>query len=296
MSLKEMIFGRGVAVQFPDASPEQRESIMRELNNGSTSPAVVPVPVTPSPAAVTPAPVAIAVDAAHAALSGAIDAINKGDKKSLAKHRAALSQYLEEEKKEPSHKKRTIEHLEKLAGDEAADVEDEAEDAEDAEDEAMDAEDEEVGDEEVGDEDEAGDEEVGDEEAEDTAVDAGKAEKQIDDPGQSVLKAANDSFRSFLRISRPMVASIVNKPKSKRSRQEQLMVDSFNKAVKNINKASGKVYSVLSKSRIPDGIPGIATDSSAITKDDHGSCNCFDGVPYRIGLKKHEEHLAKEKK
>jgi len=81
---------------------------------------------------------------------------------------------------------------------------------------------------------------------------------------------------------------LVAKPKSKRNATEQIMIDSYNTAVKAVNKTGGKAYVALSKIRIPEGIPAVVTDSRSILKKDEVECHCFEGVPYRVGLAKHE--------
>jgi hypothetical protein len=106
---------------------------------------------------------------------------------------------------------------------------------------------------------------------------------EIDDVGESVLKQANDSVRDYLKKTKPLVAALVCKPKSKRTVLEQTMIDSYNGAVKNLNLAGGRAYSKLSKTKIPEHIPLVITDSKQ-----EDPCTCFEGVPYQVGLKKHQ--------
>lgn len=114
---------------------------------------------------------------------------------------------------------------------------------------------------------------------------------EIDDAGQSVLKQANDSMRNFLKIQKPVVAAIIAKPRSKRSADEQTMVDSYNGAVKGINASGGKAaYTKLARPRSND----VATDSATANTVNIEPCTCFDGVPYRVGFKKHQEHIAQK--
>jgi len=126
------------------------------------------------------------------------------------------------------------------------------------------------------------DEKTGAEEGDKMATDFG----EVDQQGESVLKQANDSMRGFIKSSKPLIAAIVNKPKAKRSKFEQTMVDNYNGAVKAINKAGGKAYAPLVQ---PKKLPEVLVDSnSSVTKEDDLSCGCFDGVPYRVGIKRHE--------
>jgi hypothetical protein len=127
------------------------------------------------------------------------------------------------------------------------------------------------------------------EKKEETANDGVEAEKEIDDPGESVLKAANDSVRDFVRSTRPVVAEISRRPRNKRTAIEQTMVDNYNGAVKSLNALKGQrnSYSGLAHVKRPAKIEGVATDSTAVTTV-VASCNCFDGVPYRAGMAKHQ--------
>ncbi len=131
------------------------------------------------------------------------------------------------------------------------------------------------------------------------AADGGEhAEKEIDDPGTSVLKAANDSVLDYIRSSKPLVALIAAKPKSQRSSQEQLALDSYNGAVRKVNSAGGaSAYAKLIKVKTPEKIEAIATDSAAasgatVATEDYS--RFYDGVPYAIGKKRHQEYLDRK--
>jgi Uncharacterized protein conserved in bacteria (DUF2213) len=119
---------------------------------------------------------------------------------------------------------------------------------------------------------------------------------KIDKKGESVLKALNDSVRGYFKISRPVIAAIANKPKKNRTPQEQTMIDGYNRAVKHINRANGQAYAVLTKTKIPSGIPALATDSSKETSLEESIkiSRFYEGVPYRVGKQKHEAYLAQK--
>lgn len=117
---------------------------------------------------------------------------------------------------------------------------------------------------------------------------------EIDDSGESVLKQANDSVRNLIKAQKPMIALIINKPKSKRNAYEQTMVDSYNSTVKSLNLAGGRAYSKLTVAKTPARIEAIATDSTSVTKAET-ICTCFDGVPHRVGQKRHDDGLCRQK-
>jgi hypothetical protein len=123
------------------------------------------------------------------------------------------------------------------------------------------------------------------------AEDGETAEKQINNAGMSVLKAANDSVRSYLKATKPLVALIANKSASKRSASEKLMLDSYNEAVRSMNDFSGKAYKMFAIARTPENIPAIVTDSAAQTED---VSRFYEGVPYAIGKKRHDEYLERK--
>lgn len=239
MSLRAMIFGRGIKATAPDATPEEVALYMKELE-------------TETPA------VKVAIDAAptdphQVALKSYID--KGGDKDNLMK-------FLNGEKIaiDADEGKESLEELEE-------ETEEEAEEKNGKEKTA----------------------------AEDEDIDnPGKSvlneanDDDIDDPGESVLKQANDSIRNYIKTTKPMVALLVAKPKSKRNATEQIMIDSYNTVVNAVNKTGGKAYIALSRTRIPEGIPAVVTDSRSILKKDEVECHCFEGVPYRVGLAKHE--------
>lgn len=125
------------------------------------------------------------------------------------------------------------------------------------------------------------------------AKDSEYAMEKIDDKGKSVLKAANDSVRGFVKTLKPIVASYMSIPRSRRSVDQQAMIDSYNSTVQTLNAAGGSPYRIFTKIKTPEGIPAVATDS---TPKEVKSCTCFDGVPYRKGLTRHQETCMKEGK
>jgi hypothetical protein len=229
MSLRAMIFGRGIKATAPDATPEEVALYMKELETETPALAKIAIDAEPNP---------------HAAHMDACDAYCKdgGDKDALMK-------FLKGEHQAKDEDKESLEELEEETEKESKEKEGKEKTA--AEDEM----------------------------AEDN---------HVDDPGESVLKQANDSIREYVKTTKPMVALLIAKPKSKRNATEQIMIDSYNTAVKAVNKTGGKAYAILSKTKVPEGIPAVATDSHSVTKKIEEECHCFEGVPYRVGLAKHE--------
>lgn len=197
------------------------------------------------------------VHPAHACLDRCLDAKKMGDSEALDKHKKELFGHIGHEEKE-EHAGDSLEELkERTAGDGEL---------------------------------EQNEKTAAEESASEHAVDSEHAEKQINDPGQSIFKAANDSVLDYIKSTRLTVAAIANKPKSKRSAQEQTMVDSYNNTVRSINQTRGNAYSSLATVKKPTLM--VAADA-AVKTDDH-ECHCFDGVPYAIGQKRHEAYLAQK--
>lgn len=251
MSLRKTIIGRGIQALFGDISQAEKDSLMAELDaSGTTRIATDAEPKEMHPA--------------HACLDRCLSAMKAGDSAALEEHKKELFKHIGHH--EPEHVDDS--EVEKLKEEEK-----EEKPKKKMEDEELEQE-----------------EKTPAEEKEKThATDSEGAEKEIDDPGESVLKAANDSVRTYIRNTRPLVAIIAGKDKSKRSKTEQIMLDSYNGAVKGLNSQVGRrsTYSALAKTKTPEGIPALVTDSSAVTKAPE-TCNCFDGVPYKVGLKRHE--------
>jgi hypothetical protein len=190
---------------------------------------------------------------AHKSLQACLDAMAKGDHTMAESHKKELMKHLGHSEEEKPESEEKLEELKETAKDEELEQK----------------------------------EETPAEEKEEThAADGGEhAEKQIDDPGESVLKAANDSAREFVKNVKPIVAGFVMIPKSKRTKDQQVMIDSYNSHVKKLN--SGKsAYGLFTKVRLPGGIPSlvVATDSTPAALP----CTCFDGVPHATGLRKHQ--------
>ena len=124
------------------------------------------------------------------------------------------------------------------------------------------------------------------------AADSEHAEKTIDDPGKSVLGAANDSVRSFVKTVKPIVAAYLTVPRSRRTNDQQGLIDSYNSAVKTLNGLGANAYKAFTKVKVPEAIEQLATDSKSKPVV---SCTCFDGVTYRKGLERHQQNcISKE--
>jgi hypothetical protein len=287
MSLREMIFGRGIKAMNPDATPEEVELAMKELNPpvtvASTSRVATDAHPEPGKPAGDKEPHRMA---AHDALDRALDAMKHEKKMGKDAHgKDAMAKDLKAEV--DSFMK---DGEEEMAEDEKVEeLKDAATDAEHKEGcecdkcmkKAKDALDKKLADEKM-EKDAAGDEGL---------------EGEVGDKGQSVLHQLNDSIIGYIRASKPVVAAINNKPKSQRTNSEQVMLDSYNTTVRTINKNRGSAYSVLTKAKIPEGIPAVATDSAAVTAgpvDDPS--RFFEGVSYKVGKKRYEEHLAQKGK
>jgi hypothetical protein len=287
MSLHEMIFGRGLKAYAQDASPEELAELSKEMGKGKGRDAAADADSAVDKK-VVPGSVSADKDphraAAHAALDRAMDAMKdpKGmgndafgkavDAKGLRKE---VNKFLGEEEKEPEHQTDSVSELNDAASDSGEN--DPANDAKEKQNEKTAA--------------EQKDKMV----AEDAADSEGSGEK-VDDLGKSVLKAANDSVREYIKTSKPIVAGIVAKPRSQRTSQEQMMVDSYNRAVTTVNQVGGRAYSALSKTKIPEGIPALATDSEGFSKAVviEDTTRFFEGVPYRIGKQRLEAHMAQK--
>jgi len=281
MSLLDLILGRGVKALVPDASPEEVKALTTELAGGGT----VKTNIT------------LATDAkkdkeeemkphhkaAHACLQRFMDAKASkdgmgcdadGKPANLEALKKEMNRYLTEEEEEPEHGGK--------GKDAKGEKEESLEELEEKEDKKKDKDDPEKADEKTVAEE--------NEDIEDAATDEG----EVDDPGESVLKQLNDSAHdavlSYIKKTKPLAALIVRKPQSKWNDTEKIMVDSYNAAVRAVNGAR-KVgtYAILSKVKVPSGIPGLATDAKTGPVHD---CNCFDGVPFQVGKRKHEVAMA----
>lgn len=305
MSWRDRIFGLGLKAVVADASPEELKEITKEMEK-QDSPRTE---VDKKPAKDGQEDEA-ALDAknphhmaAHACLDRCLSAMKDGKHmgadahgkpKNLESLKKELLKFLDEEETEPEHQADA--DLEELEEEERKSDKPKGQHLGDGEHPKgcrCDACKEPAADEEL----EQNEKTAAEENDKTTAVDGGEhAEKEIDDPGTSVLKAANDSVRSFIKAQKPIVASIVMKPKRQRTPQEQIAVDSYNEAVRTINSASGRSYGKLTKVKRPERIPALATDSAAVTggQDQENYTHFYEGVPYAIGLKRHQEYLAQK--
>lgn len=274
MSLKQMIFGLGLKT-LADASPEELASVTKEMEKEDSPRTEV------DKKAKDAEPKSAHHAACHECLDRCMDArMDKdhmgvdgfGKPKHLEDLKKELMQFLTEEEGEASHQgDADLEELEK---------EEEKSDAPKGQ---------KVGDEELEQEEKT----AAEEDDETKAVDGGeKAEKEIDDPGTSVLKAANDSVRDYIKSTRPIVAVIAAKPRARRTAHEQTMVDSYNTTVRSLNKtASSRAYAALSVAKKPKR---MAADSVVKSDAEIGTCTCFDGVTFKVGTARHEAKLCQK--
>lgn len=263
MSVLDMILGRGVKAYAAEATDEDLVALGKKFLEPmhAVKPAVDAAPV----AAVDKKEEKPAMDAntlaAHSAVDACLSAMKDGDKKKLKGFKDALDSLFadskEEEKKEekPAEDSKVEELKEEKPAEDKKEEEDKA--AEDA-----------------------------------LAVDGGEsAEQQIDDHGKSVFgELALDSVRSYLKVTKPLVAIIANKPLSKRTSAEKVMLDSYNSSVKSINNSDGKSYKLFATQKTPENI--VALDSAIAPTED--TTRFYEGVPFAIGKKKHQEYLDRK--
>lgn len=256
MSLLDSILGRGVKSAVADATDEDAAELGHTLLTLETN--GVGKNGKPSKRAAVDADPAVdekmcSYDSKHKAAHDALDAMmNASNDAERMGHRKALGDMIGDKAPEPASDEKVEELKEKGA-----------KDGEGAEDAIQPGE---------------------------TAADGTEPER-IDNKGASVLKAANDAIIGHVKAIRPLVASFLTIPRSQRSADQQACVDSYNGMVKSLNSSGGSVYKVLATSKVPDGIPAIATDAQP---KEVKSCSCFDGVPYRKGLERHQNTCLKE--
>jgi hypothetical protein len=256
MDLTSLFLGRGVKSVLPDASPEETAALIKGLGSKTANDAEPEKKEDIHPA--------------HKCLDSCLKAMTDGNMDAMEFHKKELLKHLgHEDKAADAEPKEKLEELKDKAGD--AELEQEEKTAAEEDDKTE------------------NDAEPKEEDEEDKSK--ANDEMRVDDKGKSVLKAANDSVLGYIRNSRPIVAELVSKPKSKRTGAEQIMIDSYNDAVRKVN-AGKNNYSVLRKTRIPAGIPALVVVDAAIKEEK--TCSCFDGVPYRKGLEKHNATCMKE--
>jgi len=183
-----------------------------------------------------------------------------------------LTKYLSEEEEEPAHQADA--GLEKLVEEEHEPEKKPVEDAEEEQEEETQAEQEDK-----------------------LTGDAKESGEHINDKGKSVLKAIGDSALDFIKASKPMVASIAAKPKSTRTKQEQIIIDSYNDAVHKVNSVGGaSAYSRLAVTKVPEKITALVTDSNSVSGSSsvEDVTRFYEGVPYAIGKKRHQEYLDRK--
>jgi hypothetical protein len=321
MTIKELIFGRGVKAIMPDASPEEVNAVLKDLEDKPNAKplAAATDSLTKQDELAAEHPHRVA---AHAALDRCLDARGANDymgKDAFGKPshlnnlKRELLKFIEEEEAEEAHAAAGEEGKPAAATAEAAPPPAAAVPPPEEEDAAAPPEAkpeiEELSEGTEPEESEAGGEETppeemeaetppeendgeSEEEEEEEPV-AGDAE--VTEKGESVLKQANDSFRAYIRATKPVIAAIVAKPKAKRTRSEVLMVDSYNQAVRGAN-AAGPAYRVLAKVKVPPRIPALAVDAEKARVDARAESDLiasfYEGVPWNKGKERHDLYLT----
>lgn len=306
MSIKELILGWGIKAMHPNATPEETQAMLKELQDAD-KPAVTPPVLRLQPAVDSAAPIQVIPQpgvpsgntwtphqaAAHDALDRALAAMADsekmgkdafGHKVPAADLKAEVDSFLGDKK--AMDEEMAEDKLEDLADAAADGKHKEGCDCEMCKDKA------------AKDAEEHQDEKTTAEEKDKMAEDKdGYGGKEIDDHGKSVLKAIGDSTRAYLKATKPIVALIASKPRNKRTRSEQVALDSYNSAVRNLNQAGGNsAYSALSKTKIPEGIPALAATDSASVDEAVVVSQFYEGVPYQVGKKRHQDYLAQKGK
>ncbi len=291
MSILERIFGAGIQkLALDGATPEELAEASRAWSGKNIPLAASAVEVKPTIAVDSAAEAKPAVDAhgaaAHAALDRCLSAMkdaNKmgcdafGKKTSLKGLKDALDAYMKDSDEDMAEDAKPKEADKEMAED--GKVEELAEDGDMKKDDtAEDAKSEEK------------DEE--DKMAEDQL---GEATDKIDDLGDSVLHAGNkvamDSMKTLVKSLRPQVAAIAAKPTKKRTENEKVLLDSYNSSVRAINAGGNSAYKIFSVQKQPEKIR-VATDASSAQNFDVQ--RFYEGVPYNVGKKKHDEYLAQK--
>lgn len=259
MSVLDMILGRGVKAYAAEATDEDLTALGKKLFSEPTPKQPVAIAVDTAAAVDKKPEEKPAEDAATVGARAAVDACMKamkdGDMKALKRGKKALDALFAVDSEEEEEKPAEDSKVEELKEEKPAEDKEEGKPAEDG---------------------------------------GESAEKQFDDHGKSVLGelAVDSAVRSYLKVTKPLVAVIANKPLAKRSSAEKLMLDSYNGAVRGLNGAEGKAYKVFAVQKTPDNIPAIATDSSAADTEDVS--RFYEGVPYNTGKKRHQEYLDRK--
>jgi hypothetical protein len=124
----------------------------------------------------------------------------------------------------------------------------------------------------------------------------GDAAQDINNTGMSALhamdKAANDSVRENIKALRPIVAGFMSIPKKERTSEQQVVIDSYNKAVKAINDNKGNAYKLLTKVKQPESNDALIVVGDSVESVDVGKF--FEGVPHRVGQQRYDDYLAKK--
>jgi hypothetical protein len=118
----------------------------------------------------------------------------------------------------------------------------------------------------------------------------------VGNTGMSVLhqvgdKSANDAVIAHVKVLKPIVAAYMSIPKKSRTTEQQVVIDSYNKTVKEINASRGNAYAVLTKVQQPESNGAIVVADASATED---YSKFYEGVPFRVGKKRHDEYLAQK--
>jgi hypothetical protein len=326
MTIKELIFGRGVKAMMPDASPEEVSAVLKDLEDDKNGhKPVAKDSLTKQDELASEHPHRVA---AHAALDRCMDARGSADgmgkdafgkPSHLNQLKKELLKFIEEEEaaeetKPPGEEGKPAPAT--AAPPPAAPPAEAAPPAKPEEEDAAPPEEAKPEIEELaegeGAEAEAPPEEAGtappEEESEDRGPEGNEEppeegdeeeeeanDAEVTEKGESVLKQANDSVRAYIRATKPVIAAIVAKPKSKRSPKEVLMVDSYNRAVRGVN-AAGPAYRVLAKVKVPPRIPALAVDAEKARTEAKAETDLiasfYEGVPWNKGKERHDLYLT----
>jgi len=330
-SIKSLIFGHGLKVIMPDASKEEVDAVLKDMEEGEKPGAEGADKGAKAKDSLSKQDEIAAEhphrQAAHSALDRALDA--RGSSDHMGKDAFGKPQHLdalikevegflrevaaeaggegaaagagagEGEKKEPPPVAKAEGEGEGEKKEEADDDKVEIEEITPVEGEGE-GEGSGEGEGEGGEKEEEKEEEKAEDSDEDDDDEGSATDHEVDDKGKSVLHAV-DSAKAFLKISKPIVAAIAAKPAKKRTKPEQMMLDSYNNSVRGINdlaKDGGAAYKAFSKVRTPPRIPGLAKDAAAAAEEARIQsitiAGFYEGVPYSQGKAKHDAYLREE--
>ena len=125
---------------------------------------------------------------------------------------------------------------------------------------------------------------------------AATADETINNLGMSEFHALGDAQIKQLKAIRPIVAMMISIKKSERTADQQMVIDSYNEAVRSLNKArTSSGYKTLVKAKAApateDGslVPVVVDSTSTLDV-----MKFYEGVPFLVGKQKHDEYLAQK--